>query len=87
MTRSNVPGRRPLSAKTRLYIFLGVGFPCLAWMKYLSPGPSSGKWGAIERLLMQMLGREGVLLALVAIGVLFLSLALPDVLARFKRKD
>ncbi|MBE7367852.1 hypothetical protein [Ramlibacter pallidus] len=56
-------------------------------MKYLSPGPSSGKWGAIERLLMQMLGREGVLLALVAIGVLFLSLALPDVLARFKRKD
>ena len=86
MTQGNVSGKQALSSKARLYTVLAVGFPCLAWMKSFDANPSTGKWGGIERLLTQLLGREGILLALVAIGVLFLSLALPEVIARFKRK-
>lgn len=86
---SKTPGPRDggLSTKTRIQVGLGFGFLLMAWMKYLDGESSSARWGGVERFLVSQFGRAGFAWVLVGIGILFLLIAMPEVVRTIKRRN
>lgn len=69
-----------LSAKARFRFVVGVAFFCIAWMQYLAPSASSGRWDWLDSFVIQYLGRSGFLAVLVLLGIILVSSALIEMI-------
>lgn len=76
--------RCELSPQGRFQTVLGVGFLCLAWMEHLSPSTHSGKWGWLEKLIIEHLGNNGLLVALMFVGVVLILSAAFEMIDKLK---
>jgi hypothetical protein len=73
-----------LSTAGRVRVVLGVGLICLAWMKYLSQSNPSGRWGWVETLVIQYVGKNGFFIILSVGGVLLVVSALSEMIRASK---